>query len=96
MAVGKWLTVLRFVHQRPFGATDPLIGQHVAVYVLTLPCLRFLEGWLTAALLLEMMGTLRTYGLDQVQEELFPAEKAVTLADVARVEACRLRLQMTM
>src|SRR5581483_2128273 len=57
----NWATVLRFVHARPFGAADPLFGQDVALYVFTLPLLRFLEGWLTAALLLVALATLAVY-----------------------------------
>jgi uncharacterized membrane protein (UPF0182 family) len=63
VAAGNWPTLLRFVHGRPFGATDPLFGQDVAVYVFTLPFLRFLEGYLMAALLLAMLGTLAVYGV---------------------------------
>jgi uncharacterized membrane protein (UPF0182 family) len=61
VAAHNWLTVLRFVHARPFGAADPLFGQDVALYVFTLPLLRFLEGWLMAALLLVAGATLAGY-----------------------------------
>ena len=54
---------MRFAHGRPVGATDPLFGQDVAVYAFTLPFLRFLEGWIAAALLLAMLGSLAAYGV---------------------------------
>jgi uncharacterized membrane protein (UPF0182 family) len=60
-AAGNWLTALRFAHARPFGLTDPLFGQDVALYVFSLPFLRFLEGWLLAALFLVTLGTLAVY-----------------------------------
>jgi uncharacterized membrane protein (UPF0182 family) len=60
-AAANWPTVLRFAHARPFGAPDPLFGQDVALYVFTLPLLRFLEGWLVAALLLVALATLAVY-----------------------------------
>jgi uncharacterized membrane protein (UPF0182 family) len=60
-AAGNWLPVLRFVHQRYFGVNDPLFGRDVAFYVFSLPLVRFLEGWLIAALALVTMGTLAVY-----------------------------------
>jgi uncharacterized membrane protein (UPF0182 family) len=67
-AATNWATVLRFVHARPFGAADPLFGQDVALYVFTLPLLRFLEGWLMAALLLVALVTLAVYAANLAGE----------------------------
>jgi len=33
----EWETLLRFIHQTPFGISDPLHGRDVAFYVFTLP-----------------------------------------------------------
>jgi hypothetical protein len=67
-AASAWLLVLRWLHARPFGVTDPLFGQDVAVYVFALPLLRFLHGWLTSALLLTVGGTLAAYVVVLVHE----------------------------
>ncbi len=43
---GSWLDALRFMHQTPFGSTDPVFGRDVGYYVFTVPIiarvLRFL------------------------------------------------------
>jgi uncharacterized membrane protein (UPF0182 family) len=67
-AANNWLTVLRFLHARPFGVADPLFGQDVAFYVFTLPFLRFVHGWLTSALLLITVATLAVYAMILVYE----------------------------
>ncbi|HLI27577.1 MAG TPA: UPF0182 family protein [Chloroflexota bacterium] len=67
-AASAWLVVLRWLHGRPFGVSDPLFGQDVAFYVFTLPLLRLVHGWLTSALLLTIGGTLAAYAVALVYE----------------------------
>jgi uncharacterized membrane protein (UPF0182 family) len=68
MAANNWLTVLRFVHARPFGVVDPLFGNDVGFYVFALPFFRFLQGWLATALLLVAVATLAVYAVILVYE----------------------------
>src|SRR5581483_1586037 len=77
MAASNWLTVLRFVHARPFGVSDPLFGHDAALYVFTLPFLRFLQGWLATALLLVGVATLAVYAVILVYELNLDLEQLV-------------------
>jgi uncharacterized membrane protein (UPF0182 family) len=45
IAASAWQTILAFLHQAPFGISDPVWHQDVAFYVFTLPFYRFLWGW---------------------------------------------------
>lgn len=51
-AAGSWLDLALFVHRRPFGVRDPVLGQDVAFYVFTLPAVRLVLSVLWAAVLL--------------------------------------------
>jgi uncharacterized membrane protein (UPF0182 family) len=77
-AANNWLTILRFVHARPFGVADPLFGQDVAFYVFTLPFYRFLHGWLTSALLLVTLATLAVYAVILVYELNLEVERVLS------------------
>ncbi|MBX5490935.1 MAG: UPF0182 family protein [Chloroflexi bacterium] len=74
-AASHWLVVLRWLHARPFGVTDPLFGQDVAFYVFGLPLLRFVHGWLTSALLLTVAATLAVYVVVLVYERELEVEQ---------------------
>jgi uncharacterized membrane protein (UPF0182 family) len=76
-AAGNWLTVLRYVHARPFGVTDPLFGQDVSFYVFVLPFYRFVHGWLVSALLLVGVATLAVYVIALVYEQHYEVERLV-------------------
>lgn len=67
-AANNWLPILRFLHARPFGTSDPLFGHDVSFYVFTLPFLRFVHGWLVSALLLATVATLTVYVVVLVYE----------------------------
>ena len=53
-AAGGWLNVLRFIHQTPFGVTEPVFGRDVGYYVFTLPLV---------AGILALLATLTTLSL---------------------------------
>ncbi|HZS01424.1 MAG TPA: UPF0182 family protein, partial [Chloroflexota bacterium] len=76
-AARGWLTLLAFLHARPFAVADPLFGQDVAFYVFTLPFLRFVHGWLVSALLLVAVGTLAVYVVVLVYELNLDLERLV-------------------
>jgi uncharacterized protein len=67
-ASNNWLTLLRFIHARPFGMDDPLFGRDVAFYVFVLPFYRFVHGWLTSALLLVAVATMAVYAVILIYE----------------------------
>ena len=48
----SWDTVLLFLYQVPFGATDPVFANDLAFYLFTLPALVALKNWLMALVLL--------------------------------------------
>jgi uncharacterized protein len=45
-----WEAVLRFLHQVPFGAADPIFQRDLSFYVFTLPVIELLRTWFMAAL----------------------------------------------
>ena len=51
-AAGGWLNVLRFIHQTPFGVTEPVFGRDIGYYVFTLPL---------ATGILALLATLTTF-----------------------------------
>lgn len=46
----EWETVLKFMHQVPFGKDDPIFGRDFAFYIFTIPFLEFLRTWLLGVL----------------------------------------------
>jgi uncharacterized membrane protein (UPF0182 family) len=48
----RWLMLLRAIHPSSFGVNDPLFGLDVSFFVFQLPTIRFLQGWLIAAIVL--------------------------------------------
>ncbi|TVR00819.1 MAG: UPF0182 family protein [Desulfovibrionales bacterium] len=42
----EWKTVLRYLHQVPFGEIDPIFNNDYAFYIFTLPALEFFRSWL--------------------------------------------------
>jgi uncharacterized membrane protein (UPF0182 family) len=51
-AVGYWDVVLRFLHQVPYGQTDPLYGKDFGFYLFSLPAYLSLKNWLLVLLFL--------------------------------------------
>ena len=55
MAAGEienWDAVLRFIHQVPYGQSDPLFGKDIGFYLFSLPAYVALKNWLLLALVL--------------------------------------------
>ncbi|HEY3118251.1 MAG TPA: UPF0182 family protein [Chloroflexota bacterium] len=63
MASGNWMVVLQLLHMTPFGVTDPAFGMDVSFYVFQMPAWRALEGWISTALLLLVLGMAGVYAL---------------------------------
>ncbi|MCB0210960.1 MAG: UPF0182 family protein [Anaerolineae bacterium] len=64
-ASSDWLYFLRYLHQVPFGLTDPIFNRDVSFYVFSLPVFRFVQSWLVVALFLSLIGTVAIYALAQ-------------------------------
>jgi uncharacterized protein len=51
-AVGYWDVVLRFLHQVPYGQTDPLYSKDFGFYLFSIPAYLSLKNWLLVLLFL--------------------------------------------
>jgi len=60
-ASASWLDVLEYLHQTPFGVTDPIFGRDVAFYVFTLPVLELGRGLLLVVVLLSLLASAGVY-----------------------------------
>ncbi len=57
----SWLDVLSYMHQVPFGATDPVFERDISFYVFTLPLLQFIRRFTMGVLALTGMATAGWY-----------------------------------
>ncbi len=61
-AASQWQKVLLFLHQQPFGQNDPLFGLDISFYLMTLPFLGFVTGFLiSVAIVAGIAGILTHY-----------------------------------
>ena len=58
---GQWLLWLRFLHDQPFGAVDPIFARDIGYYVFELPFLRFLSGYLLGGIILSLVAVSVVY-----------------------------------
>ncbi len=58
-----WMPVLQFLHQTPFGVTDPVFGRDLAYYVFTLPIVTGVLAILTALVTLSLLACGALYAL---------------------------------
>src|SRR5256884_4636564 len=63
-----WMPVLQFLHQTPFGVTDPVFGRDLAYYVFTLPIVTGVLAILTTLVTVSLLacGALYTLRRDVV------------------------------
>lgn len=50
--LGNWELALRFIHQVPYGQTDPMFGRDIGFYLFSLPAYVAIKNWLLLLLLL--------------------------------------------
>ncbi|HEX6791285.1 MAG TPA: UPF0182 family protein, partial [Candidatus Krumholzibacteria bacterium] len=62
-AMAGWLGVLRFLHQQPFGAVDPVFGRDVAWYVFTVPLVTSVLRVLTVLTTISLIAAVLIYAL---------------------------------
>jgi uncharacterized protein len=53
--IHNWEIFLRFLHQVPYGADDPLYGRDIAFYFFSLPAYLAIKNWLLLALFLSAL-----------------------------------------
>jgi uncharacterized membrane protein (UPF0182 family) len=52
---GNWDVVLRFIHQAPYGQSDPLYGKDIGFYLFSLPAYVALKDWMLVTLVLSAL-----------------------------------------
>ncbi|MBW2028340.1 MAG: UPF0182 family protein [Deltaproteobacteria bacterium] len=73
----QWDMVLRYLHQKPFGETDPIFNKDIGFYVFSLPFYVFIRNGLMLLFLFAGLLTIVWYlkdGAMQVIDELVQAE----------------------
>src|SRR6266481_6479801 len=58
-----WMPVLQFLHQTPFGVTDPVFGRDLAYYVFTLPIVTGVLALLTVLVTVSLLACGALYAL---------------------------------
>jgi uncharacterized membrane protein (UPF0182 family) len=86
-AMGGWLDVLRFIHQTPFGATDPVFGRDVSYYVFTVPLVASATGFLWVLTILALLVTALLYLL---RRDIVVFRQQVTVGPSARLHLATL------
>ncbi len=75
-----WLTVWRYLHQVPFGSTDPIFGKNIAFYMFTLPFYGYIYAGLLGLLLVSVLSAAVIYlfgrGLDYIDGRLVLSPRA--------------------
>ncbi len=86
-SAGSWLTVLRFLHQTPFGTADPVFGRDVSYYVFTLPLIVGVLRIVTLVLTVSLVGALVVY---LVRGELSLVRRQTSVNERARLHLALL------
>jgi uncharacterized membrane protein (UPF0182 family) len=86
-AMGGWLDVLRFLHQTPFGETDPVFGRDVSYYVFTVPLVASATGFLWVLAILALLVTALLYLL---RRDIVVFGQRVTVGPSARLHLAAL------
>ena len=57
----NWNVALRFIHQAPYGQSDPLYGKDIGFYLFSLPALIALKNWMLLILVLSTLAAGAVY-----------------------------------
>ncbi|HXQ29560.1 MAG TPA: UPF0182 family protein, partial [Gemmatimonadales bacterium] len=82
-----WLGVLQFLHQTPFGTTDPVFGRDLGYYVFTVPVIGSGIGVATTLTTLALLATLLLY---TVHRDIVVFQRHVTVGPPARLHVAAL------
>src|SRR5467141_1335984 len=77
-----WMSVLQFLHQTPFGVTDPVFGRDLAYYVFTLPIVTGVLAILTTLVTLSLLACGALYAL---RGDVVVYRRTVTIEASARL-----------
>src|SRR5712664_3922897 len=77
-----WMPVLQFLHQTPFGVTDPVFGRDLAYYVFTLPIVTGVLAILTTLVTLSLLACGALYAL---RGDVVVYRRTVTIEPSARL-----------
>ncbi len=58
---GRWESVFLLLAREPFGISDPAFGRDYSFYVVILPALNFIQGWLLALVITVIVSSLAVY-----------------------------------
>lgn len=86
-ATQGWLSVLQFLHQTPFDATDPVFGRDLGYYVFTVPVVASGIGIATTLTTFALLGTLVLY---TVHRDIVVFRRHVTVGPPARLHVAVL------
>jgi len=82
-----WLPVLQFLHQTPFGASDPVFGRDIAYYVFTLP---IVGGVLGLVMFLGIVALIACGALYALRGDVVVFKKSLTIEPSARLHLALL------
>src|SRR6266850_1911552 len=77
-----WMPVLQFLHQTPFGVTDPIFGRDLAYYVFTLPIVTGVLAILTTLVTVSLLACGALYAL---RGDVVVYRRTVTIEPSARL-----------
>src|SRR6266404_5700775 len=77
-----WMPVLQFLHQTPFGVTDPVFGRDLAYYVFTLPIVTGVLALLTVLVTVSLLACGALYAL---RGDVVVYRRTVTIEPSARL-----------
>jgi len=75
------MTVLRFIHQQPFGVVDPVFGRDVAYYVFTVPLVTSVLRALSALTMVSLIASVLIY---LMRRDVSMIARNVTIEPAAR------------
>lgn len=84
---GEWDTVLRFLHQVPFGRLDPIFEKDFSFFIFTLPALDYFRSWLVGLVVVVMIIVAAFYYLNSMLRGEFFEFKGPILAHLAALGA---------
>jgi uncharacterized membrane protein (UPF0182 family) len=77
---GQWDLVLRYIHQVPYGQTDPLFDKDIGFYLFSLPVYVALKNWM---LMILVLSTVMAAAVYVVHGEIHPDPAAWRVSPVA-------------
>ncbi len=58
---GRWESILLFLNRSPFGQAEPILNTDASFYILTLPVLHLIQGWVLGICIVIILGVFAIY-----------------------------------